>query len=124
MTRVSKGILIVDDEELIRISMGKLLGKLGYSVFFAENGRIALDVYRLNKGLISLVILDMVMPEIDGFETFRKLKKFDPQVRVLLCSGYSKNERVDGALNHGACGFMEKPFDLKMLSTQVSNLVH
>ena len=117
-------VLLVDDEELVRSSTRRLLKKLGFTVYLANDGRTALDIYREKGDLISLVILDMVMPEADGYETFKGLVEIDPHVRVLLCSGYAKNETIEGLLSSGALGFLEKPFDLGTLSTELNNLLH
>ena len=82
-------ILLVDDEELVRTSGRRQLEKLGYKVLLAENGEVALTRYRAHRQEIDLVILDLIMPVMNGVETFRKLRELDPKVRVLPSSGYS-----------------------------------
>ncbi len=115
------GILIIDDEEMIRRSQQRVLEKLGYTVLVAENGKEALEIYREHKSEIGLVILDQIMPVMDGFETFPRLRSINPQVKVLLCSGYAKDEKIDALLENGASGFLQKPFDLSVLSEEVAN---
>ena len=112
-------ILIVDDEEMI-LDVGKaLLEKLGYRILTAANGPAALDIFRRNPAEIDLVILDMIMPEMNGTETYKRLKQIDPGVRVLLCSGYSVDGVASDILRQSTDGFIQKPFDIKNLSFKV-----
>ncbi len=116
------GILLVDDEHIIRNSARRLLEKLGYTVFLAENGFAALDAYRSHMNEITLVILDLIMPEMDGPEAFRELLKIDPELKILLLSGYSSHdEKIEKLLKQGALGFVQKPFDLRTLSDAVKS---
>jgi DNA-binding NtrC family response regulator len=109
-------VLLVDDEQIIRRSVGRLLEKLGYVVFMAESGRTALDIFQRKKKEISLVLLDLIMPEMDGTETYEELRKIDPNVCVILSSGYSKDEKVEALLSKGVRGYIQKPFDMHSLS--------
>lgn len=109
-------VLVIDDELVIRRSLKRLLEKLGYAVSLAPSGRVGVEIFEREGGDISLVFLDLIMPEMDGYETFSKLKAIDPRAKVFLLSGYAKNENVDRLLNEGAIGFLQKPFDLKGLS--------
>jgi PAS domain S-box-containing protein len=116
------GILIIDDEEMLLMSTKRILKKLGYKVFLADGGRAALDQYRAHKGEIDAVLLDMIMPDLDGYETFFELKKQNPEVRVLLCSGYSKDKKVEELIESGALGFVLKPFDVTILTQELDGL--
>jgi two-component system cell cycle sensor histidine kinase/response regulator CckA len=118
------GVLLVDDEQTIRSSARRLLERLGYNVLLAEDGNTALEIYKNNKDAISLVILDLIMPDMDGPETFEKLIAFDPRVKVLLLSGYSRDEKVERLLAKGALGFAQKPFDIKTLSEILKKTLH
>ncbi len=113
-------ILIVDDEAIVRNSSSRLIRKLGYAVFVAESGQAAIDIFEKHRHDISLVLLDQIMPVMDGSETFEKLKQIDPDARILLCSGYSKDEKIDALLTAGAYGFLEKPFEINALSQELS----
>ncbi len=116
-------ILLVDDEEHIR-SLGKAnLEALGYDMFLAENGSKALDIYNEKKDLIDLVILDIIMPEMGGEETFYKLKEINPDVKVMLASGYSKEGTVTDLLNKGADCFIQKPYELHELSKILNDML-
>lgn len=112
MTAVSRPatILIVDDEEAIRNLVVDMLSMHGYSVVTAPDGQVALDYYRANWRTIDAVVLDMVMPVMDGPETYRAMKEINPSVRVLLASGYSLNNETRNLLADGVNGFIQKPY--------------
>ena len=82
-------MLVVDDEPLVRAFASEGLKGLGYQVLVAENGVEALQIYEENHGKIDCVLLDLIMPELSGLETYRRLRVQDPQVRVVFASGYS-----------------------------------
>jgi nitrogen-specific signal transduction histidine kinase/ActR/RegA family two-component response regulator len=112
-------VLLVDDEEMI-IDVGKrMLEKLGYKTLTAVNGAEAIDIYQEHGEKIDLVILDMVMPKISGGETFDRLKHINPDINVILCSGYSIDGQATEILNRGCRAFIQKPFNLKMLSQHI-----
>ena len=96
-----------------------MLDKLGYEVLTAMDGDEAIEVYQTHGAKINLVILDMVMPRAGGGEVFDRLKQIDPEIKVILCSGYSINGEATEILNRGCSAFIQKPFDLKTLSQQV-----
>jgi CheY-like chemotaxis protein len=116
-------ILLVDDEDGIRLVAGRILQQLGYQVLSAESGRRALEIYRQERDRIDLVILDMLMPGMGGAETFQKLKGIDSGVRVLLSSGYSLDEDIQQVMASGARGFIQKPYRLAALSHQVAEIM-
>jgi len=123
---VQKGqetVLLVDDEAMI-IDVGRgLLGELGYTVMTAGSGAEALEVYRQNSGRINLVVMDMIMPGLGGGETFDRLKRINPNVKVLLCSGYSINGQASKIMERGCDGFIQKPFTLMQLSVKVREIL-
>ena len=108
-------ILIVDDQETIWDFLIEALQKLGYSVLLAQDGEDAVEIYRNNPGEIDLVLLDMVMPRLDGPEAFRRIREIDPQARILLSSGFVSEEDVHELLQQGACGFLPKPHRLPVV---------
>jgi two-component system cell cycle sensor histidine kinase/response regulator CckA len=89
-----------------------MLEPLGYTVLVAGSGSAGIGVYREMKERISLVVLDMIMPKMGGSEVFQALRTIDPNVKILLCSGYSQNgfAGIDELLRRGAVGFVQKPF--------------
>ncbi|MCP4676408.1 MAG: response regulator [Deltaproteobacteria bacterium] len=116
-------VLLVDDEKIVRKSIQSMLARLGYKVIVAKNGGEAIDFFREEKKQIDLVFLDMAMPTIDGSETFAELKAIDPDVKVLLSSGYSKDDKVEKLLALGALGFMQKPFAVAELSKNLQSAI-
>ena len=106
----SETILLVDDEPSIVAIAREVLELLGYRVLTAGSGKEAVDVFRAYKGRIDLVILDMIMPQMSGGETFDLLKGIDPEVRVLLSSGYSITGEANRIVDRGCRGFIQKPF--------------
>jgi two-component system cell cycle sensor histidine kinase/response regulator CckA len=125
-TGVAKGdwqgsgtILFVDDEEAIRTLGMHMLSSLGFAVRTAADGREALEVYREHQGEIALVIMDLTMPRLDGWETFQELRLFDPQVRVLLSSGYAASDADTRFGGQGLAGFLHKPYSLAEFEKQL-----
>ena len=116
-------ILIVDDEEIV-IDVGvELLNKLGHTVLKAMNGCEAIEVFKENKDKIDLVVLDMIMPDIGGGETYDTLKKIDSEVKVLLASGYSLSGQASEILDRGCNGFIQKPFNMRTLSQKIREVL-
>lgn len=116
-------ILLVDDEHMI-LDVGKrFLNKMGYKVLLAASGKAALDNYRKKKELIDLVVLDMIMPAMSGSETYDSLKAINPQIKVILSSGYSVNEKAQKILDRGCNGFIQKPFNMKQLSRKLREVL-
>jgi len=116
-------ILIVDDEEMV-IDVGvELLNKLGYTVLEAMNGYEAIEVFNGNKDKIDLVILDMIMPDKGGGETYDTIKKIDSEMKVLLSSGYSLSGQASEILDRGCNGFIQKPFNMRTLSQKIREVL-
>jgi CheY-like chemotaxis protein len=116
-------VLLVDDEDII-IEIGQqILEALGYQALLARGGKEAIDVYTENRDKIDLVILDMVMPDMGGGETFDNLKKINPDLKVLLSSGYSINGQANEIIERGCNGFIQKPYNIKDLSKKIRALL-
>ena len=116
-------ILLVDDEQVV-LDVGKeLLRELGYTVLEAGGGREAVDIYKENKDKIGLVLLDMVMPSMGGKEAYEKMKEINPDVKVLLSSGYSKDGQATEILEQGCNGFIQKPFNMKEISGKIREIL-
>jgi two-component system, cell cycle sensor histidine kinase and response regulator CckA len=116
----SATILLVDDEEVLRNAVKALLQNLGYMVITAFDGQDAVEKYREQRETIDLVLLDMIMPRMAGRETFFALKEMNPEVRVLLISGFSQDHRTAEIMQAGALEFIQKPVTLASLSKAVS----
>jgi len=119
----SETILLIDDEEMIREVGGEMLLDLGYQVLVAGSGEEGLQIYETKSVPIDLVILDLIMPGTGGKETFDRLRKMDPQAKVLLASGYSVDGQATAILQRGCNGFIQKPFDMKQLSRKIREVL-
>ncbi len=104
-------ILLVDDEPGVLEVASTLLKQIGFSVLTAENGRRGVALFRDHLAEISCVLLDLKMPEMDGWEALAELKRIKRDVRVILSSGYSEQESVSGVLANELAGFLHKPYD-------------
>ncbi|MCD6320525.1 MAG: response regulator [Candidatus Desulfofervidaceae bacterium] len=111
----SETILLIDDEEVVRNLVKDILEGNGYKVLLAKDGEEGLSVYQACKDQINLVLLDMIMPKKSGTEVFKTLKSVNPNVKVLLVTGYSLNEQAQAILHNGALGFIQKPYQVKEL---------
>ncbi len=116
-------ILIVDDEEIILSINERLLSILGYTVIKANSGKMAVELYKRYSERVDLVILDITMPEMGGRETFFKLKDINSEVKVLISSGYGRDEQITELLESGCKGFLQKPFDLEELSESIRGVL-
>lgn len=117
-------ILLVDDDPLIRDVGKAILAALGYGVLVAQGGQEAVATYQTQGDRISLVVLDMIMPAMGGGKTDAVLKVIDPEIRVLLSSGYSINGQASAILGRGCNGFIQKPFDLQSLSEKARVIIN
>jgi PAS domain S-box-containing protein len=116
-------ILVVDDEPQIVKVCGRLLQKFGYEVLTAPGGRQAIEMVRRYGAKISLVLLDMTMPEMSGRQTYETLQKLVPGIKVLLSSGCSIEGQAQELLDSGCNGFIQKPFDAVVLSAMVQDIL-
>lgn len=118
----SETILLVDDEQMV-LSVGQeMLQHLGYQVITAGSGQAAVDIVNDQEKELDLVILDIIMPEMGGAETFDVIHERRPELPVLLCSGYSLDDKAAKILDRGCDGFIQKPFDLDKLSRRIREI--
>jgi len=101
----------------------RMLAKLGYEVKTARNGAEAVEIFKAHQDEIDLVLLDMVMPKVGGGEAFDRLRKINPDLKVILCSGYSIDGQASEILNRGCNAFIQKPFNLKTLSQNIQTVM-
>jgi PAS domain S-box-containing protein len=118
-----KHIMVVDDEATLRTLLGNMLKPLGHEVTTMENGEEAVAYYRENWERIDLVILDMVMPKMNGKQAFAAMQNVNPEVKVLITSGYSVDDDTEQLLQAGARGFMQKPFSVRELRATVNRIL-
>jgi CheY-like chemotaxis protein len=119
----SATILLVDDEELI-IEVGQaMLARLGYRVVVCRGGQEAVNVISDIGNIIDMVILDLIMPGMDGSTTFDRIREIQPDMRVLLSSGYAINGHAEKIMRKGCNGFIQKPYNISDLSSKVRNVL-
>lgn len=123
MQKGTETVLIVDDEKLI-VDIGvQILVKLGYRVVTANSGKEAIEIYRRMRDEIELIVLDMVMPQMSGNETYDHLKRINPNVKVILSTGYSDEGRTRKILQKGCNGFLQKPFKIIEFSQKLRSVL-
>lgn len=114
-------ILLVDDESSVLLTSRRMLERLGYDVEVARDGSEAVESVRAAPGRFGLVVLDLAMPVMDGATAFRQIRAMEPQLPVLLCSGYDPNQAARDLLAEAAVGFLAKPFLLSQLSAAIAD---
>ncbi len=116
-------ILLVDDDHSLRSWGARILSDFGYEVRTAANGKEALEQYKKERDSTSLVILDLIMPEMDGWRCLAEILQIDPEAKVLMASGYPVNWEDETALTKGARGFVHKPYDTKQFLATVREIL-
>ena len=116
-------ILVVDDEPSLLRSARRVLEKKGYTTLLADRGSRAIETFRERHDRIDLVLLDMVMPEMDGGEVYRELRKIAPGVKVVLSSGFSSGGRASELMNDGVRAFVQKPYTVNALCAAVRRVL-
>jgi signal transduction histidine kinase/CheY-like chemotaxis protein len=112
-------VLVVDDEAIVRKSTRRLLEGMGYGVLLAADGDEAVDLYRKHAEMVSLVLLDMIMPRMSGADTFHALREVEPKVKILLTSGYAEHASVRALIAAGAVGFLPKPYEAATIADAI-----
>jgi two-component system, cell cycle sensor histidine kinase and response regulator CckA len=115
-------VLLVDDEETVRSAGRLMLESFGFEVIAAENGREAVELYRENADRIVAVLLDLTMPQMDGEQTFRELRRLRPDVKVALMSGYNEQDATQHFIGRDLAAFVQKPFDMASLRRTLQDL--
>jgi DNA-binding response OmpR family regulator len=126
-------ILIVDDQEMVRTLVADLLSDSNFEVLTASTGQDAVELYgqmmqeareqERREHPVDLVILDMILPKGDGVETFERLRSINPDVRVILSSGYDVDDRVRELRDRGALDFIQKPYHIEALLNMVRKVL-
>ncbi len=119
----SETILLVDDEDMIIDVTQDILKLFGYNVLTAKGGKEAIRAYKKKQDKIDMVILDMIMPGMNGGEVYDKLKEINPDIKVLLSSGYSLNGQAAEILERGCNGFIQKPFNSTDISKKIREIL-
>jgi two-component system cell cycle sensor histidine kinase/response regulator CckA len=121
--RGTETVLLVDDEDVI-LDVGRdLLEAMGYRVLVARDGKEGIEVYKKNRDEIDIVVLDLVMPYMGGGEAYDRMKEINPDIKVLLSSGFSIDGESTEILERGCEGFIQKPFKMKELSHAIRQIL-
>lgn len=115
-------ILVVDDDPTMRLVFGRSLAAAGFDVVEAADGLEALELYKRHQG-IAVVVLDLVMPRLDGYGTFRELRRLDPRLPVLVVSGLAAEEALASFHDRSHLSFLKKPISPRVLVRHVGELV-
>jgi CheY-like chemotaxis protein len=116
-------VLLVDDERTVRETAKSLLEMEGHTIDAFASSADALHWYRDNYESVDIVILDFIMPELNGYDLFIRLKEINPSIRCILASGFSVTSEIYQALDEGVGQFVQKPFDIYQLRTAIAEII-
>jgi CheY-like chemotaxis protein/two-component sensor histidine kinase len=116
-------VLLVDDDDAVRDWCQELLGSFGYEVITAGNGKEAVEMCQTMGDSISLVILDLIMPVMDGRQCLAEILRIKPSAKVIIASGYSESGPTSRSMTGGAKGFVEKPYNESQLLTTIRKVL-
>lgn len=117
-------VLIVDDDDNLRPIIKSLISSLGYNTLSAASGQEAIEMYQTHKDAIAITLLDLVMPEKSGRETFDEIKSIHPAAKIILISGYDRGADSDYLMEHGAIAYLRKPFSMHELADLLDQHIH
>ena len=121
--RGNETILLVDDEEFVLDLGVKFLSRAGYTTITARNGREAIEIFKRDKDRISLVILDLIMPEMGGLQCLEEMKRIEPSAKVLIASGFAVEESEKEIIESFAKGFVSKPYQVNRILDAVRKAI-
>jgi CheY-like chemotaxis protein len=119
-----KTVMLVEDDEMVAIVAQMMLEKLDFRVLIANSGAEALKLAGKTDVCIDVVLLDMVLPDMDGDEVFSRLTKKCPQLKVIVCSGFADEDAAQKMMDSGACGFIRKPYTRASLSSELNQVMN
>ena len=116
-------VMVVDDEAMVKDLARDILKRYGYTVLTAGGGEEAVELYRKYRESIALVVLDILMPDMDGREAFRRIRAFDPSAKIIVSSGFDQARDADDLLREGASAFVQKPYRIAELVRAVGEVI-
>jgi DNA-binding NtrC family response regulator len=122
-SRAEETVLLIDDDEMIADVSEMILKNSGYDVVSAKSGKEAIEVYKENHSRIDMVILDMILPDMGGGDTYDKLKEINPGIKVLLASGYDIDYQGRDIMERGCDGFIQKPFNMNEMLEKIRGIL-
>lgn len=117
-------VLVVDDEESVRLIARSMLERWGFRVILADDGVEGVVQFRKHQGEIDIVLLDLTMPKLSGYDAFNELRKLSPEVCVLMMSGFDESAETQRLIGHGHAGFIQKPFTAQGLLANISTVLN
>lgn len=117
-------IMVIDDEKNVARAIKEIVSAPGITVTIASGGKEAIDIYNSNWINIDMILLDMIMPEMDGYQTFMALKDINPGVKAIVTSGFALNQRIDMTLKAGASAFLQKPYNRSELFQHIEKALN
>ena len=121
--RDKETVFLIDDDEIVVDVSEMILKNSGYDVVIAKSGEEAIEVYKENHSRIDMVILDMILPDMGGGDTYDRLKEINPGIKVLLASGYDIDYQGRDIMERGCDGFIQKPFNMNELLEKVRGIL-
>ncbi len=118
-----KTILVIDDEEQVLATIQSLIEKMGYRVLGVRSAKAAMELIQAHQGRIDLALLDIKLPDMEGGTLYPLIKQARPDMKVLVCSGYALDRRVEKILKAGAEGYIQKPFTFKTISAKIAKVL-
>jgi two-component system cell cycle sensor histidine kinase/response regulator CckA len=113
--RGTESILLVEDNNMVSALTTRILERSGYTVLTAANGKEALDLYEKERDKISLIILDLIMPEMGGKQCLEELRQMDPTVKIVVTSGYAVSGPTKATIESAASSFVGKPYNVDQI---------
>jgi CheY-like chemotaxis protein len=121
--RDKETVFLIDDDEIVVDVSEMILKNSGYDVVIAKSGEEAIEVYKENHSRIDMAILDMILPDMGGGDTYDRLKEINPGIKVLLASGYDIDYQGRDIMERGCDGFIQKPFNMNELLEKVRGIL-
>ncbi len=121
--RAKETVFLIDDDEIVVDVSEMILKNSGYDVVNAKSGKEAIEVYKENHSRIDMVILDMILPDMGGGDTYDRLKEINPEIKVLLASGYDIDYQGRDIMERGCDGFIQKPFNMNELLEKIRGIL-
>ena len=123
LRKAKETVFLIDDDDMIADVSELILKNSGYDVVIAKSGKEAIEVYKENHSRIDMVILDMILPDMDGGDTYDRLKEINPGIKVLLASGYDIDYQGSDIMERGCDGFIQKPFNMNELLEKIRGIL-
>ena len=123
LRKAKETVFLIDDDDMIADVSELILKNSGYDVVIAKSGKEAIEVYKENHSGIDMVILDMILPDMGGGDTYDRLKEINPGIKVLLASGYDIDSQASDIMERGCDGFIQKPFNMNELLEKIREVL-